>query len=118
MRITKALKKQFEDKAIELVKEHNPYIKDSIQYAIGGTPMYLFAEKPMTREEIDSAYVETAVKDITKGYEERMVGYYDKWYRYTRIDEGRAYDAGQKMATENPKCSAEFHIIEIAECNK
>lgn len=118
MRITKALKKQFEDKARTLVKEYNPYIEKSIQYAIGDTPMYLYANQSMTREQIDNAYVETAVKDMTKGYEERMVGYYDKWYRYSHADEGRAYDEGQKMATENPKCSAEFHIIEIAECNK
>lgn len=41
-----------------------------------------------------------------------MVGYYDKWYRYSHADEGYAYDVGQRLATENPKCSTEFNIIE------
>ena len=39
-------------------------------------------------------------KDKQKGYEDRMAGYYDKWYRYNRLDEGKAYDEGQRQAIE------------------
>ena len=42
-----------------------------------------------------------------------MGGYYDKWYRYNRYDEGRAYDEGVKIATTYKKCPSEMHIIEI-----
>lgn len=112
MRITKAMKKMFENKAKELVQSYNPYIKCSVEYAIGGAPMFIFLDKSMTKEEIDNAYIETALKDIQAGYEQRMVGYYDKWYRYNHSDEGRAYDAGQRMAADTDKCPAEFQIIE------
>lgn len=114
-RITKALNKQFEEAARKLVETYNPYIKKSIKYFVDGEPRYLYFDISMTKKEIDDAYFETALKDLTNGYKERMVGYYDKWYRYCHADEGRAYDAGQKIATENPKCSDEFNIIE---CNR
>lgn len=114
MKITKAMKKMFENKARELVQSYNPYIKRSVEYAIGGTPMFIFLDKSMTKEEIDNAYIETAVKDIQAGYEQRMVGYYDKWYRYNHSDEGRAYDAGQRMAADTDKCPDEFQIIECS----
>lgn len=112
MRITKALKKTFEDKARELVQRYNPYIAKSTQYAIGGVPMYIYAGESMTKEEIDTAYFETAVKDMQRGYEERMVGFYDKWYRYSHADEGAAYDAGVRMAADNPKCKPNCQYIE------
>lgn len=118
MRITKALKKQFEEKAKELCSSYNPYIKESIEYQIDMKPMYLRNGQALTREQIDADYIETATKDIQRGYEERMVGSYDKWFRYSHSDEGRAYDAGQRMAADNPKCPAEFSVIEIAECNR
>lgn len=118
MRITKELKKQFEAKARELCAAYNPYIEESIKYAIGGVPRFLRGNQSFTREQIDADYIETASKDIQRGYEERMVGSYDKWYRYSHADEGKAYDAGQRMAADNPKCPAEFTVIEIAECNR
>ena len=114
MKIAKELKKQFEDKAQELCAEFNPYIGQSIQYAIGGSPRFLYNDKSFTREQIDAEYIRTASNDIQKGYAERMAGYYDKWYRYSHADEGRAYDAGQQMAAQNPKCPAEFNIIECS----
>ena len=114
MRITKALKTTIDNIAKELVTTYNPYVEKAIKYFIGDTPMFIYADTVMTKEQIDNAYYETAVKDVIRGYEERMVGYYDKWYRYSHADEGRAYDRGQRLATENPKCSCEFYIIE---CN-
>ena len=118
MKITKELKERFLEKAIELALSYNPYIKEAIPYAIDGKEMYIYAGESLTREQIDDAYIKTAVYDIEHGFSERMVGYYDKWYRYSRTDEGRAYDEGQKMAAEREKCPREFHVIEIADCNR
>ena len=44
---------------------------------------------------------ETNVKDFLAGKKERMAGYYDKWYRYNRKDDGAAYDAGVKAAIDS-----------------
>lgn len=116
-KITKALKKQFEEKAKELCEEYNPYREDrerSIPYFIGKTPMFYFKalNKSLTKEQIDAEYIDTAVKDIQYGYEQRMAGYMDKWYRYNHADEGAAYEAGQRMAADTGKCPEEFRIIE------
>ena len=114
MRITKELKKTFEESARNLVERYNPYIHRATRYNIGDKKMFIYAGEHLTEEEINKAYYETAVKDIQAGYEQRMVGYYDKWYRYSHADEGAAYDAGVKLATSNPKCKDTFTIIE---CN-
>ena len=118
MKITKKMKEEFLEKAIELALSYNPYIKEATPYMIDGKEMYIYAGESMTREQIDDAYINTAAKDIEQGYSERMSGYYDKWFRYERTDEGRAYDAGQRIAADREKCPREFHIIEIAECNR
>lgn len=89
----------------------NPYREAAVRFYIDMIPMYLYADEKMTQEQIDQAYFETAKKDIECGYKDRMVGYYDKWYRYNRMDEGRAYDLGVHYAISQPKCSAEFNII-------
>lgn len=34
---------------------------------------------------------QTNVNDFNQGQKERMIGYYDKWYRYNRSDDGAAY---------------------------
>jgi hypothetical protein len=36
----------------------------------------------------------TIKQDIEKGKADKKAGYYDKWYRYNRNDEGTAYDEG------------------------
>ncbi len=97
--------------AVRALESGNPYIKKATKYFIGSTPMFLYAGEHMTKEEIDKAYIETAKKDIRNGYNERAVGYYDKWYRYTRADEGRAYDLGVRLAADTAGCSEEFNII-------
>ena len=56
----------------------------------------------------------TQIRDFTTGERDRMVGYYDKWYRYNRQDDGTAYDDGVKNALLNPKCPGPCVIIE---CN-
>lgn len=93
--------------------EHgNPYIARAIKFFEGHTEKYLYADTVMTRKEIDDAYLETARKDIKEGFNQRLVGYYDKWYRYNHADEGRAYDMGVRRATEEKKCTDYMNIIE------
>ena len=110
----KITKKQIEELAQAALLIGNPYIRQATKYKKGNEIMYLFAGEKMTREDIDKAYMETASKDIRYGYEERAVGYYDKWYRYQRADEGRAYDLGQRLAANTAGCTSEFQIIELA----
>lgn len=50
-------------------------------------------------------------KDIEIGYKDRLNGFYDKWYRYNRVDEGAAYDEGCKMAVDSGKCPNHFTLI-------
>ena len=108
----KITQKQIEELASEALANGNPYIEKSTEYRIGAVPMYLYAEHMiMTRKEIDDAYFETACKDVKSGYNDRAVGYYDKWYRYSRADNGRAYDLGVKLASETGGCAEEMHII-------
>lgn len=50
------------------------------------------------------AKVEQAKKDYFAGANDCKNGIYDKWYRYNRKDDGRAYDLGwmkQNETTEN-----------------
>lgn len=95
------------------VKGGNPYIKRSIKFFIDGEERFIYADnKVYTKAELDVEYFTTAMKDVEKGFNERMVGYYDKWYRYNRADEGRAYDIGVRRATEEEKCVGEMRIIE------
>jgi len=54
------------------------------------------------------------LKDFTKGFNERLAGYYDKWYRRYHRDEGAAYDDGVQAATLDPRCNSDCFIIE---CN-
>ena len=111
MRITKAMKAEFKTKAEEIARRYNPYKEKAIRYFIGGKPTYIWANGHYNEQEIFEAYVETATKDIERGYEERMVGYYDKWYRYSRADSGRAYDLGVRLASNTCGCVQEMHII-------
>ena len=92
----------------------NPYIARAIRFFVDGSDRYIFGGKAETKETLDAEYSKTATKDIQRGYEERMGGWYDKWYRYSRADEGRAYDLGVKLAASRDNCKAEMTIIECA----
>lgn len=105
---------EIKELALEALRYGNPYKTNAVKYYVGDQPRYLFAGESMTEKEIDEAYLDTAKKDIKRGYDERMVGYYDKWYRYNHSDEGRAYDMGVRAATTNPKCKQEMIIIECS----
>ena len=104
--------KQVNELANKALLMGNPYIKKSIQFFIDRAEHYIYADRVMTREQLDEAYLETARKDIKQGYNERKVGYYDKWFRYNHADEGRAYDLGQRFAVDNVKCPDYLNFIE------
>jgi len=58
---------------------------------------------------------ETNVQDFLKGKRERLAGFYDKWYRYNRTDDGAAYDAGCVKAVDSGKCPDYFTLIGACE---
>ena len=91
----------------------NPYIRESIHYYKDKEDMYLFNGEIYDKQGIAKAYLETASRDIRMGFSDRMVGYYDKWYRYNHSDSGTAYDIGQRYASETYKCPDEVIFIEI-----
>lgn len=52
--------------------------------------------------------IEMARYDFSHGVADCTCGVYDKWYRYSRPDEGRAYDLGwqhQNETTQNDSVS-------------
>ena len=112
------MKKLTNNKLNELVNKAlesgNPYIAKAIRFHKGNEEMFDYYGTIYTKAELDEAYKTTAAKDIRNGYNERMVGYYDKWYRYSRADEGRAYDLGVRLAADDEGCESEMHIIECA----
>ena len=55
---------------------------------------------------------QAAVNDFNAGKKERMAGYYDKWYRYNRYDDGNAYDQGCLEAVNSGKAPDNCIIIE------
>ena len=105
-------KAQVTELAFKALRSGNPYIKGAVKFFIDKVPHFIYADSMISISELDKFYLETAEKDIRAGYKDRMVGYYDKWYRYNHADEGRAYDLGVKLALENPKCVEEMYIIE------
>lgn len=106
-----------QQKSFEALSRGNPYKKIFTHFYVDMQDRYLLQNGSVkTEEELNLAYIDTAKKDIQSGYNDRMVGYYDKWYRYSRADEGRAYDIGCQLAMESPDCSDEFHIIEVNNC--
>ena len=96
----------------EVIAAGNPYMVGAVKFFIDHKPMYIYGTQTYSAEELNEAYRKTARHDIENGYKERNVGYYDKWYRYCRADEGRAYDKGVRLAIDSGKAPAEYHIIE------
>lgn len=87
-----------------------------ITYFIGNEKYYLLNNgQSILATEYEKLQVETAKKDELAGYLDRKAGYYDKWYRYNRADNGAAYDRGCVRAVNEGKCSDHFTIIECME---
>lgn len=84
-----------------------------IKFFIDREPRYLFPAtgEVLTQEEVDKMERERIERDWKAGHNDRMAGYYDKWYRYNRRDNGKAYDEGQQEALKNPKCEGSMEII-------
>ena len=55
--------------------------------------------------------IKEKTSDEARGYRDRKAGYYDKWFRYNRADEGAAYDAGCVRAVNTGKCPEYFTLI-------
>ena len=55
------------------------------------------------------------ITDETRGYNDRKAGYYDKWFRYNRKDDGALYDKGVVRAVDSGKCPDYFTLIEAGE---
>lgn len=54
--------------------------------------------------------------DAERGYKDRLAGYYDKWYRYNRPDNGAEYDKGVVRAINTDRCPTDrFTMIESGE---
>ena len=109
--MTKITNAQIAELVRKALASGNPYIEKSTVYYIDRQARYIYAGESHTQEQLDAEYAKTAEKDIRNGYNERSVGYYDKWYRYSRADEGRAYDLGVRLAASTIGCTEEMHII-------
>lgn len=88
-----------------------------IEFFVGGSPRYLDPNtlQVFTEDEYNEMVAVRVQHDFETGYKDRILGYYDKWYRYNRSDNGKAYDEGVEKATMEDKCSSECKIIECCE---
>lgn len=76
----------------------------------------LVAEAPLRYRIACDTITRTAkTTDEARGEADRLAGYYDKWYRYNRADEGAAYDRGCAIAVESGSCPETFTLIEAGE---
>lgn len=68
----------------------------AIKYYVGGVEQVIHTlyGVVVTEEFLDKV----RAKNELAGYNERMVGYYDKWYRYNTFDNGASYDKGVRRA--------------------
>ena len=112
MAMKQITKEQVKTAVAKMLAQGNPYKANAVEFFVDHTQMFIYANEVMTAERLDKEYEKTAEHDIMMGYKDRMVGYYDKWYRYNHADEGRAYDEGVKIAVASGKCEQGFHIIE------
>lgn len=92
-----------------------------VKYFIDGEPRYLVGNESLTQEAFDKIKSKTYEKDFEAGYRDRKAHYYDKWYRYNREDEGKAYDDGVQACVKESHDikwfleDENFHIIECVE---
>jgi len=57
--------------------------------------------------------ITTNQRDEEAGYRDAQTGYYDKWYRYNRSDDGSSYDKGVGRAMSEGKCPEVVILIEV-----
>ena len=56
------------------------------------------------------------LSDFQLGYRDRVHGFYDKWYRYNRADDGAEYDRGCVYAINCGDAAESVQIIEADGC--
>jgi hypothetical protein len=61
-----------------------------------------------------AALNQTNVNDFNFGKRDKSGGFYDKWYRYNRLDDGAAYDAGFRSV----EFTKEIVIIECSDLSR
>jgi len=61
------------------------------KYFIGTETYYIINGESIAEKQIEEERIR---KDEQRGYEDRKSHCYDKWYRYNRSDNGKAYDRG------------------------
>jgi hypothetical protein len=83
-----------------------------INYYIGGkaAKMHLVNGREVSERDVETM----RAKNFKKGYAERMIGFYDKWYRCNAFDGGESYDGGVAEALKQPDCVPDCQIIECA----
>ena len=59
--------------------------------------------------------IKKQLTDEQRGYKDRLAGFYDKWYRYNRKDDGADYDKGCVRAVDSGKCPDNFTLIGACE---
>lgn len=64
------------------------------KYIRGNDTFYALGDILYTEKELDAMDEKTHKEDKEKGYTDRKNHSYDKWYRYNRKDNGKAYDSG------------------------
>ncbi len=83
-----------------------------LTYYIDGKKFFLLPNsESISEEEWNARRAETAAKDEAAGYRDRKAGYYDKWYRYNRLDDGAAYDKGVVRAVNEGNVPDDFTVI-------
>jgi len=97
------------------------------KYTRGNETLYALGDNLYTEDELEAMDEARQKRDEQKGYEDRKSHCYDKWYRYSRSDDGAAYDHGvvkcvNEASKFGKKWSQEdednFFVIEIAEENR
>jgi len=58
------------------------------------------------------------ISDKERGRKDRLAGYYDKWFRYNRADDGAEYDRGIVEAVNSGKYPEYFTLIESSQGNR
>lgn len=99
----------------EIAERTHSRIEDVVMFK--GEWIVVCGDRAMTVAEAEACVKATAEADYKAGYNDRNNHCYDKWYRYNRWDEGKAYDEGVKacVAKNHSKAWMEedeyFHFI-------
>lgn len=89
-------------------------------YQFKGETVYMLNDQLYTEQEWNQMEADRKSRDFEAGYRDRIAHVYDKWYRYNRHDDGKAYDEGvQRCVNElhTKRWMEEDEGFHIIECN-